>query len=210
MHFVCFQNDFGKSTRVILLYFEKAEMQNVVISQIVANGEGWQPAPSPATPAGSIPSPSKSRKMCADKWIKIESPVKSGDDTKDTNAMAAFHMVCSACEDIIGQQQLVTPVFSTIRAEKNIAELSVVAHQDQEMFSEHTTLHAMDQGFKIAFVTGNSDLSGHDIETISEADPSGQALTDICQLALQIQVKTIPNSIHGLGCFEHVQHVESC
>ena len=47
----------------------------------------------------------------------------------------------------------------------------------------------MDQGFKIAFVTGNSDLSGHDIETISEADPSGQAPTDICQLALQIRVK---------------------
>ena len=113
---LCSRKDFGKSTRVLLLRLAKAEMQNVVISQIVANGEGCQPAPSPATPAGSNPSPSKFRKMCADKWIKIESPVKSADDTKDTNAMAAFHMVCSACEDIIGQQQLVTPVFSTIRA----------------------------------------------------------------------------------------------
>ena len=70
------------------------------------------------------------------------------------------------------------------------------------MFGDSFTLHELALGFKVAFATGNSDLSGQDIEKITEADPSGQSLTDICQLALQLpQKKKLPLQFQSKGVF---------
>lgn len=145
-----------------------------------------------ASPGGVSQSPrdGAGRKplLGAIKVVRLVPPVRTGNAEIDQNALTAHTCRESCIDDLLNIPELAQPVFNLIRDEKKAIEArKAVSDGGVDLFKGQTSVSALDEEYKVRFVTRHSDLNGSDVVLMMKY--AAEQLNDLIAYALGLPMK---------------------